>query len=174
MHVAQIGLLTLGRGADTLIDALRSFYDKDRSKRREKIEIKAKDLQALGLGDFVGDVKALTEDQSVEWVAGVIANTPAGWLRGDETLVRGFVFAGDLTIAGGRYRDVRYSRASLASDLSLLNAFCRLSNVNTFSGGQAVDLARCGVDALWLSGQLVGLVKKKGKKKWKALLMNSA
>jgi len=154
------------RNTSRLLDALRSFYDKTGSDKRDLIEREAKDLQALGLGDFVGDVKALTEDQSVEWVAGVIANTAGGWLRGGETLVRGFAFPGDLTTTRDRCGDVRYSREQLARDFSLLNAFCRLSNVNTFSGGgQPVDLAKCGVDASWLSNQLKGLLMK-GKRRW--------
>mgnify|MGYP004082861269 CR=1 FL=1 len=61
---------------------------------------------------------------------------------------------------------MRYSRGSLASDISLLNAYCRLSNVNTFSGGQPVDLARCGVDAHWLSRQLKGLALEEKEARW--------
>ena len=150
-----------------LIDTLRAFYDATRAKERDLIEEEAKNLQALRVGDFVYDVEALRDGQHIEFVGSFVPNTVREVLRGGEDIVRGFAFADELTATGGSYgRDVRYSRRSLASDISLTNAFGRVSNVFTFSGFQPVSLEKCGVDALWLSKQLDGLVEKKGKTRW--------
>ena len=150
-----------------LIDTLRAFYDATRAKERDLIEEEAKNLQDLRVGDFVYDVEALRDGQHIEFVGSFVPNTVREVLRGGEDIVRGFAFADELTATGGSYgRDVRYSRRSLASDISLTNAFGRVSNVFTFSGFQPVSLEKCGVDALWLSKQLDGLVEKKGKTRW--------